>query len=284
MKNKIFTFLLFFFTVSLYAQDVNILENFNGDFEDGTTFWRFFEVPDNIVSALELTTDAVSGSKAIKINYVAADATIQDRGFDNWSAGIPVIVGTEYTLKASIKSDQASGLKLNFLVGFFNSSNGVISPQYSQDFALTDTYTEHELTVTAPEGASTCWVAFRMYDNSNQRASGTMYLDNVQLMGPSTALSPRLMTVTLPSDDVPIASIDVTEAPYAAKNDGSEDATTSIQDAIDRAAVAGGAVVFVPAGSYRLDGHLNIPERVVLRGEWENPDSAGGVSGTILMA
>lgn len=266
-----------------YSQEINILEHYNGDFEDGTTFWRFFEVPNNIGSTLEIVGDAVSGSKAIKISYVAADASIQDRGFDNWSAGVPVLAGAAYTLKASMKSDQASGLKLKCLVGFFTSSKTVIHPQYVQGFALTDSYTEHEFSVTAPEGASTCWVAFRMYDESNQRAAGTMYLDNVKLMGLSTALSPRVMTTTLPSEDVPIASIDVTEEPYAAKNDGSEDATASIQDAIDRASVAGGAVVFIPAGSYRLDGHLHIPERVVLRGEWENPDSVGGVSGTVLM-
>ena len=284
MKPNIFTLFILLFASAVYSQDVNILKNYNGDFENGISFWRFFEVPDNIGSAWEITDEAVSGSKAMKITYVAADETIQDRGFDNWSAGVPVIAGTEYTLKAFIKSDEASGLKVNFLIGFFTSNNSVISPQFSQDFALTTTYTDHEITITAPEGASTCWVAFRMYNTVNQRAAGTMYLDDVRLMGPSTALSPRVMTTTLPSDDVPIASIDVTEEPFSAKKDGSADATTAFQDAINRASVAGGAVVFVPAGSYRFDGTLNIPERVVLRGEWENPDSVGGVTGTILMA
>ena len=91
------------------------------------------------------------------------------------------------------------------------------------------------------------------------------------------------MATTLPSDDVPIASINVTEAPYNAKKDGSVDATSAFQSAINRAANGGGAVVFVPAGSYRFNGNLNIPESVVLRGEWTNPETGNAVGGTILM-
>ena len=283
MKSKIIALLPLIYASVIFSQDINILKNYNGDFEDGTTFWRFFEVPDNLGSTWEITNDAVSGTRATKLSYVAADATVVDRGFDNWSAGVPVIAGTEYTLKAFVKSEEESGLKVSFLIGFFNSAGGVIYPQYDKDVDLTTTYTDHEFTVTAPEGATACWLAFRMYGIDNQRPAGTMYLDNVRLMGPSTALRPRVMSTTLPTDDVPIASIDVTEAPYSAKNDGSADATSAFQDAFDRAALAGGAVVFVPAGSYRFDGNLNIPERVVLRGEWGNPDSVGSVTGTILM-
>ncbi|MEN8155531.1 MAG: glycosyl hydrolase family 28-related protein [Bacteroidota bacterium] len=283
MKSTIIALSILFSALSAFSLDVNILERFNGDFEDGINFWRFFEVPSNIGSSWEITSDAINGIKAMKISYVASDGTVTDRGFDNWSAGVPVIAGTEYTLKAAMKSDEASGLKVNFLVGFFDAGGGVIAPQSSLDCALTSTYTEHELIVTAPANASTCWVAFRMYNTTNQRVAGTMYLDNVRMMGPSTELAPRVMTTTLPSDDVPIASIDVTEAPYLAINDGSADATAAFQSAIDRASSAGGAVVFVPAGSYRFNGHLNIPERVVLRGEWGDPDSTAGVTGTILM-
>ena len=283
MRINIIILLMIFNISTIFSQNINVLENYNGDFEDGITFWRFFEVPDNIGSQWEITDDAISGSQAIKLTWVESDGTVVDRGFDNWSAGVSVIAGAEYTVKAFMKSDEASGLKASFLIGFFNSSGEVIAPQYSKEYDLTSSYTEQSFIVTAPDRAMTCWVEFRMYDTDGQRSAGTMYLDNVRLMGPPTDLAPKLMNTTLPSNDVVIASIDVTEAPFNAVNDGSVDATSAFQDAINRASVANGGVVFVPVGKYRFDGNLNIPERVTLRGEWENPDSVNGVSGSILM-
>ena len=129
-------------------------------------------------------------------------------------------------------------------------------------------------------------MGFVVFDENGARWPAedmTTLIDAVQLLGPSNDLSPRVMTTTLPTEDVVIASIDVTEAPYNAKNDGSADATAAFQAALDRAAAANGAVVFVPAGTYRFDGNLVIPETVTLRGEWENPENGNGVNGTILM-
>ncbi|HEY0945084.1 MAG TPA: glycosyl hydrolase family 28-related protein [Opitutaceae bacterium] len=46
--------------------------------------------------------------------------------------------------------------------------------------------------------------------------------------------------------------IDVTQAPYRADATGREDATAAIQAALDAAAQAGGGVVWLPAGTYRV--------------------------------
>ncbi len=283
MKTKIITLFLLLNVSAVFSQEVDILKNYNGGFESGMAFWRFFEVPNNIGSSWEITDDAVAGNSAMKLTFVEANASVGDRGFDNWTARVPVISGTEYTVKAFLKSDQASGLRVNMLFGFFTSSGEPIKPQSSVNCSLTDSYSEYELTTTAPDAAVTCWVAFRMYSEANQRVAGTVYLDSIRILGSSNELIPRVMATTLPSNDVPVASIDVTEEPYFAKNDGSADATTAFQNAINRAAIAGGAVVFVPAGTYRFDGNLSIPEGVVLRGEWANPDSLGSVAGTVLM-
>lgn len=61
---------------------------------------------------------------------------------------------------------------------------------------------------------------------------------------------------------------DVTQAPYSADATGTADATEAIQAAIEAAGTAGGGVVFLPAGTYRIDGliHLN-QSHVVVRGE-----------------
>ncbi|MGB0372303.1 MAG: discoidin domain-containing protein [Opitutales bacterium] len=66
---------------------------------------------------------------------------------------------------------------------------------------------------------------------------------------------------------------DITQAPYNADNTGSSDATAAIQQAIDDAEIAGGGVVYLPAGTYRVqpqgdsDYSLKIDQSgVVLRG------------------
>jgi Pectate lyase superfamily protein/Putative flagellar system-associated repeat/Right handed beta helix region len=68
--------------------------------------------------------------------------------------------------------------------------------------------------------------------------------------------------------------IDVTAAPYNADKTGANDATTPIQNAIN--AAASGSVVFLPAGTYRLNGGLNLNNNVTVRGS--------GMTTTTLMA
>jgi hypothetical protein len=97
----------------------------------------------------------------------------------------------------------------------------------------------------------------------------------------SAAMKPRVIDTVFPTDDVVIASL-VIEAP----KDGVGDATGAIQAAIDEAAAAGGGVVFLPAGKYRLAGRLTLKEGVTLRGDWtpnlpKVPEPSGGY--TILM-
>ncbi|GAT32869.1 pectate lyase superfamily protein [Terrimicrobium sacchariphilum] len=68
--------------------------------------------------------------------------------------------------------------------------------------------------------------------------------------------------------------IDVTSAPYLADKTGQTDATAAIQAAIDAAGDAGGGVVFLPAGTYKVapsaegkNALLISGDSVVLRGE-----------------
>ena len=83
---------------------------------------------------------------------------------------------------------------------------------------------------------------------------------------------------------------DVTKAPYNAPytfpQDAmpTKDATAAIQKALDDAGNAGGGVVYIPAGWYRLDGHLTVPKNVELRGSASAPgvDQEGISFGTLL--
>lgn len=55
----------------------------------------------------------------------------------------------------------------------------------------------------------------------------------------------------LPSNDTPI-TVDVTDAPYNADPGGTNDSTAAIQAAIDHVGIAGGGVVYLPTGKYRI--------------------------------
>jgi hypothetical protein len=74
-----------------------------------------------------------------------------------------------------------------------------------------------------------------------------------------------------------------------APGDGQTDATAAIQTLLDQAGKAGGGVVEVPAGRYRLNGTLSIPANVTLQGIFRVPPTSGPVEiaklpGTVLFA
>lgn len=86
----------------------------------------------------------------------------------------------------------------------------------------------------------------------------------------------------------------VQAAPYSvmdfgAKADGKTDDTAAIQSALDEALKAGGGIVFLPAGHYRLDGNLSIPGGVTLEGTFRVPptnrhDDHPKLDGSVLLA
>ncbi len=92
----------------------------------------------------------------------------------------------------------------------------------------------------------------------------------------------RIATPTVASEDKIVYSVDAV-ADMGADKTGNADSTAAIQAAIDSVSGAGG-VVFLPAGQYRVNGTLNVPGGVTLRGEWQNPDEGGLGKGTILKA
>lgn len=284
MKRLVIILLTLLNVSVVYSNGTNLLAPYNGGFENGMANWRFFEVPNNIGSTAEVITDDVAeGLQAIKIIYVADDGTVVDRGFDNWNARVPIVPGAEYTAKVTSKIDSTSDLYLNITLGYFD-GNGAVLEQKTKRYKLNTIYSEYSVILTAPSDAHSCWIAFRLSDALGERAEGIMYLDDASLFGESTSLRPRVMLTTLPTNDVPIASVNVMDDPYNAVNDGSADVTSAFQAAIDRASIAGGGVVFVPAGNYRFDGNILMREKVILRGEWQNPEETNNsVVGSILM-
>lgn len=94
---------------------------------------------------------------------------------------------------------------------------------------------------------------------------------------------PVIVETVYPTDDVVVADIILTEAPYSADNTGKEDVTAILQKAIDDCAANGGGTVFLPKGEYRLTSNVHIRQFVTVRGDYQDPDE-GKEYGTIIIA
>jgi len=78
--------------------------------------------------------------------------------------------------------------------------------------------------------------------------------------------------------------INVKDSPYNACGNGSTDDTASIQQALNDAGKAGGGIVLVPRGNYRINGTLTIPGYVTLEGVFTSPTAHSQNKGTNLLA
>lgn len=69
---------------------------------------------------------------------------------------------------------------------------------------------------------------------------------------------------------------------FGAVGDSTTDDTKAFQAALDQAGKKG-EVVVVPAGKYRFDGSLNVPDGVTLKGTWEGPHLPDVNKGSVLL-
>ncbi|HWH71132.1 MAG TPA: LamG-like jellyroll fold domain-containing protein, partial [Candidatus Sulfotelmatobacter sp.] len=91
-----------------------------------------------------------------------------------------------------------------------------------------------------------------------------------------------------PTEEVVVAAISVTDTIFLKHllpaDPANQDCTATFQEAINLVKNKGGGAVFVPAGQYRLDGRLELPTGVTLRGRWQKPVAGQPIVGTILKA
>ena len=93
---------------------------------------------------------------------------------------------------------------------------------------------------------------------------------------PLTGIALCATTYLAASDEVP--------ADIGAFADGAADATAAIQAALSAAGAAGGGIVALPVGQFRLDGCLTVPSGVTLQGVWRSPHFSYPNMGTTLLA
>ncbi|GAB6012251.1 glycosyl hydrolase family 28-related protein [Viscerimonas tarda] len=80
------------------------------------------------------------------------------------------------------------------------------------------------------------------------------------------AFPERRAPVTKPAKTTNADLYVVTKAPYNAVANGTTDNTAAIQQALNDAGAAGGGLVYLPAGKYKVLGNLTVPTGVELRG------------------
>ena len=98
---------------------------------------------------------------------------------------------------------------------------------------------------------------------------------------------PRLLAgvvISLLSVTAACNAAEVSVMDHGAKADGLTDDTQAVQAALDAAGQGGGGVAHLPAGQYRVEGHLTVPEGVTLQGVWKAPHYSSPQVGTTLLA
>lgn len=92
--------------------------------------------------------------------------------------------------------------------------------------------------------------------------------------------APVIYTSALSSESV-IAGFNVMN--YGATADGVTDDAGALQKAIDAADLAGGGVVYIPAGKYMLRSQILVRKGVSVYGEWISAENSGFENGTTLL-
>lgn len=193
--------------------------------------------------------------------------------------------------------DQSATFRINYTDGTYTDTAITVSDWCTTDFTgktvLQSTYHRHSS--TGDHFRETCMFIYSLnatatkvvksitLPNNNNVHIAAMTLipasDTIEEAVP--APDPRVAALTLSSMDVPVIMYSVTDFGATANNDTDDD-TVAFQNALNAAYRYGGGVVLAPAGSYKFLGHISIPANVTLRGEWQSPESAAQVSGTIL--
>ena len=103
------------------------------------------------------------------------------------------------------------------------------------------------------------------------------------------ALAEQRTLPGVPESPSAVAAFRINACEAGAVPDGKTDCTEALQKALDRAGKMGGGIVELPAGVYRVQGHLVIPANVTLQGVFQTAPTTARwgettAAGTVLLA
>jgi len=179
----------------------SLLAIYNGSFESGLDYWRFFELPNSMGSTAAInSSDVADGSKAVKLTFVTPNNALTDRALDNWDAKVGVVSGRKYTASVQAKTLTPGALKLSITFGFRDSLGNVLS-ETTKDSLLTDTYKTFNVNLFSPDSAATCWVAFRLKGMNGDNAAGTLFLDDAKILNSQAPYIEQSIPGTIQAED-----------------------------------------------------------------------------------
>jgi hypothetical protein len=115
--------------------------------------------------------------------------------------------------------------------------------------------------------------------------AGTALIEQLMVEEQTAPPLSKIVGVSQDTGDLIVATLNVRDVQFGAAGDGKTDDTEAIQQALDMAYNMGGGIVFLPSGRYKIDGHLVVPDNIVMRGEWHKPGTENDNSReTILLA
>jgi len=185
------------------------------------------------------------------------------------------VMFNECTINASNDAIFCSGgakammMSCDIQQGALDFNNGYLSVINSN---FTSTTPNHIELAGGVDGASILGNTFAGGANISNNTSSTVYIDHTPLAVDAMPAYDYKKPETgfyAAKDDLFV----VTEEPYNAQADGTTDDTSAFQAALADADANGGGIVFVPGGTYRLDGNLTVPTGVELKGIFDIPNS-----------
>ena len=262
MHNQHLPIVVFFllFTLPVFGNIVT-----NGDFESNLNHWGYwFDEDEGYTASFQTTTTEVysgSASGEVLIHTIGAAAAYNRI----------MVKNTSFTIEANEEYEVTFFLKSNATNSFVvqvHQDNSPYTNYASETFNASTNWQQYTFSFTSPVTTSDVRFTFKFGSSV-----ANYYFDEIEI----TQVVPQQYTTVIDPDysidwsqvgipgGIPDVSAMVNVLDYGAVGDGSTDNLNAFNNAL--AAAIYGEAVLVPAGDYRLNGTLNMPEGVVLRGE-----------------
>ena len=231
---------------------------------------------------------ALTGLYSISVNYTGGDCQLSfGNSYNNYTNSINIQSGVRYEINyvTHFKVDAIgnSNTKIsNITIKYTCKAQESLSPVMS--------HTHHGYHYLAKEATSTtpgnkefyaceeCQYVSLVKEDNGEYVDAVLAYDlpssHIAYLAPLYNLHNEYLK-TPPQYPYPIAvSMELPNSTYNFDKTGASDCSSVIQQALDKLALSGGGTVYIPAGKYRLDNHLTIPNRITLVGDFYGPNAS----------
>ncbi len=205
MKTNLLAFFMLLFATGAFAQEVNLLDTLNGDFELGDSLWRFIEIDNGAVVDDLSTLEIIEGDGG---NHYAKwtqkySANHIEMVFDKWDPLSPACLpDTSYTIKFDAYMESGYGT-LVVCTGFFDADGGFLQDVKYYDLknpgdkdAFPPEWAHWEKVVHSPGNAASIYIGFRIYNqNVTDTAAVGGNVNDASLRWPLESESPTVVDI-----------------------------------------------------------------------------------------